>query len=81
MKKRVEANMDRLSLWSIPYMIVVLAAGEFSRQLIAPGLQVLQPDWPQWIINLTASLPGFIPMWIIGYWLFRRLDPSRRSRP
>lgn len=72
--------MDRLGLWSIPYVIIVLAAGELSRQAIAPGLQALQPDWPHWIINLVASLPGFVPMWLIGYWLFRRLDPLRRNR-
>lgn len=74
-------DMDRLGLWSIPYMIAVLAAGEFSRQVFAPGLQALQPGWSLWIVNLAASLPGFVPMWVAGYWLFRHLDPSRRSQP
>ena len=73
--------MDRFGLWAIPYMIVVLVAGELSRQALAPGLQLSQPEWPAWIVNLIAALPGSVPMVIIGYLIFRRLDPSRRTRP
>ena len=71
--------MDRFGLWSILYVIVLLAVGEVARQIFAPGLQSLQPNWPEGIVNLIASLPGFIPMWGIGYWLFRRFYQSRRS--
>ena len=73
--------MDRFGLWGIPYMIVVLLAGELSRQTLAPGLQLSQPEWPVWMVNLIASLPGLVPMIVIGYLIFRRLDPSRRNRP
>ena len=73
-------DRDRFGLWAIPFVIVLLTAGEISRQLLAPGLQFLQPDWPEGIVGLVASLPGFVPVWIIGYWLFRRLDPARRQR-
>lgn len=69
--------MDRFGLWGIPYMVVVLTAGEMSRQALAPALLSSQPDWPVWLVKLIAPLPGLVPMIVIGYLIFRRLDPSR----
>lgn len=77
----VRKPMDRFGLWGIPYMVVVLMAGELSRQALAPALLSSQPDWPVWLVKLIAPLPGLVPMIVIGYLIFRRLDPSRRNRP
>lgn len=73
--------MDRLGLWSIPFVIVFVAAGEFSRKVFTPLLRSIQPGWPDWLVTFISPLPGLVLVGAIGYWLFLRLDPSRRSRP
>jgi len=73
--------MDRFGLWSIPFVIVLAGAGELSRQILTPWLHTLHPDWPSWVGYIITPLPGLVLVGAIGYWLFRRLDPSRRGRP
>lgn len=70
--------VDKFMPWSWLYMLLVLLIGEVSREAFAPGLHVLEPTWPNAMINLIAALPGFVPMWVLGYWLFRRMEKARR---
>lgn len=72
--------MDRFGLWSIPFVVILLSAGEVSRRVLDPLLRSLQPEWPGWLVTLLAPLPGLILVGSIGYLLFRRADPSRHNQ-
>lgn len=67
--------MDRLGLWAIPYVVVLIFAGEVSRVLLCPVLASIQPAWPAWLITFVAPLPGLLLVGGIGFWLYRHLKP------
>ncbi len=63
--------MDKLGPWAIPYVVVLLFAGEVSRTLLRPVLTSIQPVWPNWLITFVAPLPGLLLVGGIGFWLYR----------
>ena len=71
--------MKKTRLWEIPFMLALLLAGGASRDLLQPILESLKPAWPNWFLNLAASLPGLLPVGAIGYWLFWHFEGPKHK--